>query len=73
MKQGDVINIRHGRAIFRGCVDLASSNGVSLIISFEALIGGHAGKMPVLGSPVTGEYHSIIDGTRIFIEKAVTH
>jgi hypothetical protein len=37
------------------------------------MIGGHAGKMPVLGSPVTGEYHSIIDGTRIFIEKAVTH
>lgn len=47
---------------------MASANGLSLMISFDAMLHGHAGMMPVtMRDGVSG--FSIIDGTEVIIKK----
>lgn len=66
MKSGDQVLISvDGRAL-DGEVVLASENGRSLFIEFDAMIGGHVGQMPVLLEH-DGVYRSIIDGTEVVL------
>jgi hypothetical protein len=47
---------------------MASANGLSLMIGFDAMLGGHVGMMPVtMRDGVSG--FSIIDGTEVVIKK----
>lgn len=47
-KTGEAVTITFGGVTVAGDVQLASANGRSLILRFEALLGGYAGTMPVL-------------------------
>lgn len=48
MKTGDRVRITYeGRTVF-GHIKLASKNQRSLMLSFEAILGGYVGMMPVL-------------------------
>jgi hypothetical protein len=55
-----------GRTV-SGEVLFASSNGVSLALSFEAILGGYAGMMPVLW--YDGEFRDLIKGEAVGIER----
>jgi len=66
----DEIEIDSDGRTVDGIVIFASPNGISLMLGFEALLGGHAGIMPVtMRDAATGV--SIIDGTEVTIRKKV--
>ena len=68
--KGDAIEIVHeGRAV-EGTVIFASPNSLSLMIGFDAMLGGHVGMMPVTMRDATNGY-SIVDGTEVTIRKKV--
>jgi hypothetical protein len=66
-QKGDEILTCDGRTV-PGKIEIASANAVSLMISFEALLHGHAGMMPLLLHD--GGYRSIEDGVAVTLEKA---
>jgi hypothetical protein len=47
-------------------VILASPNGRSLLLSFDALLGNHAGAMPVLADD-DGEFWSAVSGEPVIL------
>lgn len=57
--QGDRVLIVIRAASARGVVTLASNNGRSLMLEFEAILSGHVGMMPVLQED-DGGFRSII-------------
>lgn len=59
-KAGDAITVECNGRIVEGEVILASSNSVSLMIGFEAILADHAGMMPVLRGD-DGIYRSIVN------------
>ena len=66
--KGEAIDVTcEGRTV-EGVVIFASPNGLSLMIGFEALFGGHAGMMPVTMRDGSNGF-SIIDGTEVTIRK----
>ena len=58
-----------GRRV-EGVVLIASSNGKSLALGFEALLAGHVGVMPVLRDH-DGTYRSLAGEVEVTIEKKV--
>lgn len=64
---GDPVTIGcQGRTV-QGVVELASPNGKSLMLSFEAMLAGHVGMMPVLLED-DGVFRSIISGIAVELE-----
>jgi hypothetical protein len=63
-KTGDELMIRHGDRAVRGHVILASPNGKSLMLGFEAILAGCVGTMPVLQED-DGSYRVLIDGSEV--------
>ena len=63
-RTGDAIAIQCGYRSIPGSVILASENGASLMLSFEAILDGHAGMMPVLRDD-DGLYHSVVTGNLV--------
>jgi hypothetical protein len=66
-RQGDRVMIAIGPDSTPGVVILASGNGKSLMLEFEAILHGHVGTMPVLleddgcfRSVVTGEVVTLL-------------
>ena len=59
MKTGDKITILYDREEHPGTVIFASPNGKSLMLGFDAILGGHVGMMPVLQDD-DGVYRSIV-------------
>ena len=59
-RQGDRVTITIGSDSAPGEVILASGNGASLMLQFEAILHGHVGMMPVLQED--GGFHSIVTG-----------
>src|SRR5258707_1239590 len=47
-EKGDAITITCGDRIVTGKIDLISKNQVSAVVTYDALLGGHAGMMPVM-------------------------
>lgn len=70
-EKGDSVQIEHEGRTVDGTITLASPNGKSLILAFEAMLGGHVGQMPVTmrDDGLTG--YSIIDGTEVRVRKMV--
>jgi metal-dependent amidase/aminoacylase/carboxypeptidase family protein len=68
--KGDAIEVTcEGRTV-EGEVLMISENQVSAIIGFDAMIGTHAGMMPVTRwDTARNVYRSIIDGTEVTIRK----
>jgi len=46
-KTGEAVRITYEGRTVEGTVLLASRNGTSLFLEFDALLGGYAGRMPV--------------------------
>jgi hypothetical protein len=65
MKTGAPIWIGFDGRTVEGTVMMASDNGRSLFLAFEAMLGGHVGMMPVLLED--GVYRSIITGEAVTI------
>jgi hypothetical protein len=63
-KTGDRVRIAIGDDQVIGTVKLASPNGWSLMLAFDAILHGHVGMMPVLRD-VGGEFRSIITGQTV--------
>lgn len=55
-KTGDTVLITYGGKSVPGRVVLASPNGVSLTLQFDAMLGGFVGAMPVLFDTGAGEF-----------------
>jgi hypothetical protein len=69
MKTGDPVVIGYGRKTVPGRVLIVSPNGKSLMLSFDAMLGGHIGMMPVLQND-DGSYVSIIEGKEVRLDHA---
>lgn len=61
---GDAVQIECDGWNVPGAVTFASPNGVSLMLSFEAVLDGHVGMMPVLRNE-DGSYTAIMTGKRV--------
>jgi hypothetical protein len=67
-RKGDAIEVVHEGRTVEGNVIFASPNGLSLMIGFDAMLGGHVGMMPVtMRDATTG--NSVVDGTEVTIRK----
>ena len=70
MRKGDAIEIEHDHRKVQGEIVMISENQVSLMIKFDAMIGGHAGMMPATRHDKERHiYRSIIDGTEVMIRE----
>jgi hypothetical protein len=69
LKTGDHVVITYATRTVRGVVRLASPNGRSLILEFDAMLGGFVGMMPVLQDETTGEYRDLFKG----LPAVITH
>jgi hypothetical protein len=67
LKKHDRVEITYEGHTTDGVVLMASSNGVSLVLTFHGIIHGHVGMMPVVMEGAVGE--SIIDGTEVIVKK----
>lgn len=67
--KGNQVIIHCGDNHVAALIALASENGRSLILTFEAILDGHVGMMPVLQDDF-GRYASIVTGTEVRIERA---
>lgn len=61
---GDTVKIQYADESIAGTVILASGNGRSLMLSFDGLIDGHFGTMPVLADDL-GVYRSLMTGAAV--------
>lgn len=66
MKTGDPVLIGYDGRTVEGTIMLASENELSLMLGFEAMLGGHLGMMPVLRDD-GGVYRSIITGEAVAV------
>ena len=66
--KGDPIWITCGERTIEGVIIIASDNDLSLMLGFDAMLGGHAGKMPVTMRDASSGF-SIIDGAEVTIRK----
>ena len=72
-KTGDKVTVTHGSQSVPAVVSLASSNGVSLMLEFEAAIikagvGAYIGQMPVIKEGKV--YRDLTGGITVLIEPA---
>lgn len=67
-KKGDRVLIEAGSRTVSGTILIASPNGVSLMLQFEAMIGGHVGMMPVMHQ-ADDCYASIMDGQTVRLKR----
>jgi hypothetical protein len=65
MKSGDRVWIGCDDRTVEGTVLLASENGNSLMLGFEAVLSGHVGMMPVLLE--NGVYRSVVSGAVVAV------
>jgi len=63
-RQGDRVTITIGSDSAPGEVILASGNGKSLMLEFEAILHGHVGTMPVLQER-DGCFRSVVTGETV--------
>ena len=69
MKTGDRVMIRFEGQSVQGKVELASGNGASLMLAFEAVLGGYVGMMPVIREGDGPLYLDLIHGKPVTVER----
>jgi hypothetical protein len=62
-KTGDRLTIKYADDAVSGVVDLASTNGRSLFLTFEGFVAGHHGAMPVMWVEEDDAFKSIVTDT----------
>lgn len=65
---GDEVLIEYEDRSVSGWIVLASPNSISLMLGFEAMLGGHVGMMPVLCHD-DGIYRSIVTEKPVKLSK----
>jgi hypothetical protein len=68
LRTGDPVIITYEGRTVSGHVILASPNGKSLMLEFEAILGGFVGMMPVLERE-DGDYHDLLSGNVVKVVK----
>jgi len=68
-KTGDRVMITFDSFTTPATVLLASENGRSLMLGFEAMIGGYVGMMPVLWSDDFGEFCELVAGRTVKVHE----
>lgn len=66
---GDAVLIECEGVTVEGVVILASENGKSLMLGFDALLDGYVGMLPVLRDD-DGGYRSLVTGVAVTISRA---
>jgi len=66
LRTGDPVVITYDSRTVRGTVKLASSNGRSLVLEYEAILGGFLGIMPALMDD-DGSFRDLLFGRPIVI------
>jgi hypothetical protein len=72
-KQGERVIVKHEGRTVEGRVLVASENGVALVVDFEAILGEHAGLMPILwkkDADGAEGFVSVFCGHRVELEEA---
>jgi hypothetical protein len=67
LKTGERVRITYDRRTVTGQVLLGSDNGKSLMLEFEAILGGFVGTMPVLLDE-QGTYRDLLFGREVKLE-----
>jgi hypothetical protein len=67
MKTGDRVKITYKGRTVEGRVVLASKNQQSLMLGFDAMLGGYVGTMPVLMDLMEDTYRDLIEGEEVNI------
>lgn len=68
MIKGEDVEVTFEHRTVIGKIEMISDNQVSLLVSFEAVLGGHAGMMAATRHDKERHiYRSIIDGTPVTI------
>jgi hypothetical protein len=69
---GDLVHVIRGPQEIEAKVTLASSNGHSLMLEFDGMLGEYINMMPVLLHPISPDSHStfrdLIFGREVLIE-----
>lgn len=68
VKKGDTVELTVDDRTVEALVLLASPNGRSLVLGFEAILDGHVGKMPIFNDD-KGTYRALITGKEVQIAK----
>lgn len=68
LKQGDKVYATYNGRTVPAVVTLASPNGRSLVIAFEAMLGGHVGMMPIFQLN-DGTYRSLLENEPVELER----
>lgn len=69
-KTGEQLVLEHGGRKVAADVRLASGNGFSLFLEFEAVVDGCAGAMPVLWSETRERFENIATGSALVLLEA---
>lgn len=69
MKKGDRVTVTCAGRTVPAEVALISSNGKSLVLTFDAMLDGHVGTMPVLRDD-EGIYRALVTGSELTIDDA---
>jgi len=67
-KTSDLVQVTFEGRTVDGIVLLASPNGLSLALGFEALLGGYGGGMPVLWDAPADTFRAVLCGRAVRIE-----
>lgn len=65
---GDRVLITYEGRTVPGAVVLASPNGRSLMLSFEAILGGYVGMMPVLRQAADDVYRDVFNQNEVTVK-----
>lgn len=71
-RTGDAVRITFAGRTTEGHVQLASSNGRSLMLAFDEILGGYCGAMPVLQAEGDEEYRDLITSEVVRVEAGDT-
>jgi len=70
LEKDDAVLVTCGGRTVPAKVEMISSNQVSILISFDGMLGGNAGMMPAQRwDTERNVYRSIIDGSEITVKK----
>lgn len=61
-RTGEAVRVVHDGKSVIGVVTLASENGLSLVVAFDDMLGGHVGAMPLLWDGDGREFRSLFCG-----------
>lgn len=66
---GSNVTVTYRGRVVKGTVVLGTSNGRSLMLSFDAMLGGYVGMMPVLWDDARAEFLGVVCGEPVKVDR----